>query len=162
MLNNVFPFVSVTSNSFISKSLLILFGTNNEIASTPNGSNTLLTAKSTKSKNVFPKTFTSLITPNDRAHGIPTAKMSNPIINDAEGRFFSLSFATDATTISSIEIAEVKVAKKNKIKNIIKKNCPNGIFANTAGRTMNNKPGPSVGLTPTRRSPGKSLVRQAL
>ncbi len=77
MLNNVFPFVSVTSNSFINNSLLILFGTNNEIASTPNGSNTLLTEKSTKSKNVFPNIFTSLIIPNDNADGIPTAKNKN-------------------------------------------------------------------------------------
>ena len=122
MLNNVFPFVSVTSNSFINNSLLILFGTNNEIASTPNGSNTLLTEKSTKSKNVFPNIFTSLIIPNDNADGIPTAKIRIPINNDADGRFFSLSFATDATTISSMEIADVNVAKKNKTKNIMKKN----------------------------------------
>lgn len=34
-------------------------------------------------------------------------------------------------------------------------NCPNGIFANTAGRTINSNPGPSVGLTPNAKIAGK-------
>ena len=37
----------------------------------------------------------------------------------------------------------------------MKKNCPNGIFANTAGRTINSNPGPSVGLTPNAKIAGK-------
>ena len=72
MLNSVFPFVSVTSNSFISNSLLILFGTNSEIAST-SGSN-IAYRKIDEIKECFPNIFTSLITPNDNADGIPTAK----------------------------------------------------------------------------------------
>ena len=31
----------------------------------------------------------------------------------------------------------------------------NGIFANTAGRTINSNPGPSVGLTPNAKIAGK-------
>ena len=54
-----------------------------------------------------------------------------------------------------MEIADVNVAKKNKTKNIMKKNCPNGIFANTAGSTINSSPGPSVGLTPNAKIAGK-------
>lgn len=53
-----------TSNSSIKFFLFILFGTNNEMDSAPNGSNTLLTVKSTKSKNVFPNIFTSILIPN--------------------------------------------------------------------------------------------------
>ena len=37
----------------------------------------------------------------------------------------------------------------------MKKNCPNGIFANTAGSTINSSPGPSVGLTPNAKIAGK-------
>ena len=54
-----------------------------------------------------------------------------------------------------MEIADVNVAKKNKTKNIMKKNCPNGIFANTAGSTINSSPRPSVGLTPNAKIAGK-------
>ncbi len=84
-------------------------------------------------------------------------KIRIPINNDADGRFFSLPFATDATTISSIEIADVKVAKKNKIKKHNKEKIDQMVFfANTAGRTINSNPGPSVGLTPNAKIAGKN------
>ena len=115
MLNNVFlsfPSLLILSST----TLLILFGTNNEIASTPNGSNTLLTEKSTKSKNVFPNIFTSLIIPNDNADGIPTAKIRIPINNDADGRFFSLPSQQMLLQFQALKLLMLKSQRRIKLK----------------------------------------------
>ncbi len=59
-------------------------------------------------------------------------------------------------TISGIEIADVKVAKKNKIKNIIKKKLTKWCFLQIPLEgSINSNPGPSVGLTPNAKIAGK-------
>src|SRR5699024_709259 len=50
---------------------------------------------------------------------------------------------------------EVNVANKNKSKNKLKKNPPNGNCPNAAGNTINNNPGPSAGSNPKAKTTGK-------
>src|SRR5690625_906187 len=57
--------------------------------------------------------------------------------------------------ISSIEKADVNAANKNNNKKMNKKNAPNGILSNTAGKTTNNSPGPSVGSKLKEKTAGK-------
>ena len=57
--------------------------------------------------------------------------------------------------ISSIEKADVNAANKNSNKKTNRKNAPNGILSNTAGKTTNNNPGPSVGSKLKEKTAGK-------
>src|SRR5699024_7239870 len=76
---------------------------------------------------------------------MPAIKIRIPVIHVTFFRFAAFCFVTAATIISNIENAEVNVANKNNNRNTNKKNAPNGILSNTAGRTTNNNPGPSAG-----------------
>src|SRR5699024_10056861 len=93
--------------------------------------------------------------PYDNADGMPTTKMSMPMIQVIFFRFLRSSFVVEATMISSIEKADVNAANKNNNKKMNRKNAPNGILSNTAGRTTNNRPGPSVGSKLKEKTAGK-------
>ena len=97
-----------------------------EINNAPSGSNTLLTAKSTRSKTVLSKNFTSAITPYDKQDGIPTMKIAIPIIQVNFFRFEGSFFVIVATIISIIENAEVKAANKNKSQECNEEEHPKG------------------------------------
>src|SRR5699024_5823084 len=87
--------------------------------------------------------------------GMPTMKMSIPAIQVIFFRLSVFPFVRAATIISNMENADVKVANKNNNKKISKKAAPKGILSKTAGRTTNNKPGPSVGSNPNANTAGK-------
>ena len=59
-------------------------------------------------------------------------------------RFILNSSIIDETSISSIDIVEVKAAIDSKRKNSIAKRPPLGIEENTAGNTLKTRPGPSA------------------
>lgn len=89
------------------------------------------------------------------AEGIAAINTIIPIIHAADFRE-SFPLAVIAATIISYKLNEdVNVAKNSKIKNKAKKNDPNGISPNAAGKTINNNPGPSVGSNPNAKTTGK-------
>src|SRR5699024_5636676 len=102
----------------------------------------------------------SLNRPKDNAAGIPAKKMHIPVIHVVFFRFVLSPLVRAATMISTIEKADVNVANKNNTKNTNKKKLPKGIWLNTAGRTTNNKPGPSVGSKPNWKKAG-NMARPA-
>ena len=125
------------------------------IINAPIGIKIFDTKKSAASKMMWPKIVMSPSIPKDKADGIPTIKIRIPVIHVTFFLFVVSPFVTAATIISNIENADVKVANKNNNKNTIKKITPNGIWSKTAGRTMNNNPGPSVGSKPNEKTAGK-------
>ena len=111
--------------------------------------------KSHKSKMVLPKILNSLQTPNDSAEGIPTMKIAMPVTQAWLLRFFSSWRMVAAITVSSIENAEVSVAKTTNSINTANKYVPIGIFMKTAGNTTKIKPGPWPGSKPKANTAGK-------
>src|SRR5699024_12087004 len=88
---------------------------------------------------LFPAIDTSDSKLSDNAAGIATINNTAPsiIVTVVRERFPS---AVNADTIISYKLKEdVNVANKNKIKNKLKKNAPNGISPKAAGKTMNSK-----------------------
>lgn len=114
--NQRFTFVEPCLNSSISTSFFIFQGTKMAIKRAPSGIRILLTRKSKASKMLFPKIDTSLNKPYDSAEGIPTTKISKPEIQDSFIRLCCSPLAKEATIISNIENADVKVANKNSAK----------------------------------------------
>src|SRR4051794_19869777 len=85
---------------------------------------------------------------------MPKKKTHVPIIQDK--RFLPpLPFEIEATTISSNEKADVRVANRNRTRKISKKMLPNAICSNTEGKTINSNPGPAVGSKPNENTAGK-------
>src|SRR5690625_441803 len=153
--NSWFRFVDPTLISRNNVSLGILVKVKTAIANAPKGIKIFETIESRKSKIVWPNMVTSLNNPKDKADGTPTRKMRIPVIQVTFFRLDGSFLVIDATIISNIENAEVKVANKNNNKKISKKNAPNGILLNTAGSTTNKSPGPSVGSKPKEKTAGK-------
>src|SRR5690625_1206075 len=143
--NSWFRFVDPTLISRNNVSLGILVKVKTAIANAPKGIKIFETIESSKSKIVWPSMVTSINNPKDKADGSPTRKMRIQVIQVTFFRLDGSFLVIDATIISNIENAEVKVANKNNNKKISKKNAPNGILLNTAGSTTNKSPGPSVG-----------------
>ena len=105
---------------------------------------------------LFPAIDTSDSKLSDNAAGIATINNTAPsiIVTVVRERFPS---AVNADTIISYKLKEdVNVANKNKIKNKLKKNAPNGISPKAAGKTMNSNPGPSVGSIPKAKTTGNT------
>ena len=126
-----------------------------EIANAPIGMPIRLVIISAKSKMDCPKMFTSESTPNDNALGIPMMKMSAPKTQEARLRRSYFARIPVETTISSIAIEDVSVAKSIRIKNIIMNKLPNGICSKIAGNMMKMSPGPSAGDSPSANTAGK-------
>ena len=133
---------------------------NIETSNAPSGIPILLVNVSAKSKIDPPKIFTSESTPNDNALGIPTMKISIP--NTHAARFLRSCFSRIPvdTTISSIAIDEVSVAKSIKMKKMIINILPNGIWPKIAGKMTKISPGPSAGEWPSANTAG-NITRPA-
>src|SRR5699024_6857360 len=65
-------------------------------------------------------------------------------------------FVIAAITTSNNGNAEVKAARKNKIKTIVKKNIPNGICPKLAAKAINNNPGPTSASVQIEKTAGKT------
>src|SRR3954468_15295756 len=121
----------------------------------PSGSMMLLTRKSVRSNTVRSNHLKSASKLDDRAAGIPAIKTINPEIHDTFLRECFPLAVKAATIISNKLKEEVSVAKRNKIKNKLKNSSPNGNWANTVGKTIKRRPGPSVGSRLKEKTTGK-------
>ncbi len=126
-----------------------------EMSSAPAGIRILLTRKSALSKILFPKNVISDNTLKERADGMPTKKINSPVSQAIFVLLFPFLLVSAATTISSIENADVNVANRNKAKKNSKNNLPKMIWSKTDGKTIKSSPGPAVGSNPKENTAGK-------
>src|SRR5699024_6442679 len=99
--------------------------------------------------------ITSFKTPSDKAEGIAATKRMTPKRMETIVREY-FTHAVNTEKIISYKLNDdVNTANKNNSKNKAKNKLPKGNSANAAGKTINNKAGPSAGSNPKAKTTGK-------